>query len=659
MKLQVTNFLRIKSAEIAIAKEKITLIAGDNESGKSSLLRATAACALLRAIPVVNDEGKDQILKGQSAVMVTGGAKKAEVVLSDGSNAAAVIWPKNTVTGVSPVKASAISCGLVQWMVATADSRRVMLRDALAAIKIDTEPTRAALVDAMRSAGISDDGMIDRVWKMIEAKGWDAAAKEVASKWSEATGAWRAVTGTAYGEQKAKTWKPVFWRDEWIDADLVSMRAMLDQAHHDRDEAVKKRAVDGHVVDQLKAASCRDRHSIEAEEEKLAALNHEHMELAMRPSSDHPDLLEISKRSDEIKRKMHEHDAEINEIEKGFKEPVKIPVPPAETNRNAECPACGEGLYISILPLWVEKETVTTPEIMRQHQESMVRAEEESRAVIAHNEKLSGQVEEIEKRIDALKQDLRANEDLYKERSREINREHNDKKDRLAVKINTLQGEILSHRRHNLACDNAQKQLDEIMANEAAGNTVTEATIQDMGTKIDTIARQIESIETMRKADRFADEAAQYAEIKALLAQDGLRSATLAAAVGVVNEAIYAACEVAGWETFTLNDDMEITKSGVPFVLLSKGAQFRANVVMQAVLATFRRDELLLIDGADILDAHGRNGLLKMVRGMTKITTIVAMTAKREYAEAVSGHFDAVFFADEGQFQLISKESDQ
>ena len=139
--------------------------------------------------------------------------------------------------------------------------------------------------------------------------------------------------------------------------------------------------------------------------------------------------------------------------------------------------------------------------------------------------------------------------------------------------------------------------------------------------------RRQTAFRSKRDADRIHANILINLQIQAMLAPDGLRLTTLRAAVAAFNVDLRDCSNSAGWFPVFIDGDTSILYGGQPWVLCSESEQFRARVVLQVAMAARDKSAALVIDGADILDAAGRNGLIRMLRGQR---ALVCMTLPAE-----------------------------
>lgn len=136
-----------------------------------------------------------------------------------------------------------------------------------------------------------------------------------------------------------------------------------------------------------------------------------------------------------------------------------------------------------------------------------------------------------------------------------------------------------------------------------------------------------------RKANRkrIEDAAATFRRWKQnqdlinILAPEGLRRVAMKRDLEAFNKRLADLSAAAGWDDVTIEPDFSIAMGGRPYHLLSKSAQYRADVTLQVACAALDGSAMVIIDGADILDKAGRNGLFGMLR-TAALRALVTMT---------------------------------
>lgn len=130
------------------------------------------------------------------------------------------------------------------------------------------------------------------------------------------------------------------------------------------------------------------------------------------------------------------------------------------------------------------------------------------------------------------------------------------------------------------------------------------------------------------EATALHEQIGQTIEIVRVLAPSGLRQATLTALLAEWNATLGAKAAVAGWAPAEIGPDMTVRYGGRPVSLCSAGEQYRARVLLQIAAAVQENAALTILDGADILDRAGRNGLFKLLRHAA-LPAVVGMTLMR------------------------------
>ena len=81
-----------------------------------------------------------------------------------------------------------------------------------------------------------------------------------------------------------------------------------------------------------------------------------------------------------------------------------------------------------------------------------------------------------------------------------------------------------------------------------------------------------------------------------------------------------------------ITDDLTFEAGARPYFVLSESEKYRVKAIMQIATALRDESDLVIFDGADILDQKGRNGLLTLLISLkAKVRALVGMTlARRE-----------------------------
>jgi hypothetical protein len=119
-------------------------------------------------------------------------------------------------------------------------------------------------------------------------------------------------------------------------------------------------------------------------------------------------------------------------------------------------------------------------------------------------------------------------------------------------------------------------------------------------------------------------------KVVAALDKDGVRQTVLADRLGDFNGRLLENSKTADWDAVFIDQDMLITYGGRLLSLCSESEKFRVRAILQLTIAAKEQALLVVIDGADILDRDGRNGLFGLL-GALEIPAVIGMTiSKRE-----------------------------
>lgn len=220
MKLTVLNFRRIASGEYDLADDGVTLFAGPNEAGKSSVCQALAS--LLRG-PALVPLG---LQKNNASLLVHNGATEAMLTLERDQAHRSIWWPSGRCITEGPaLEASEFALGL-KSLCDNADNTQSGRREraAMLASVLETEPTREDLQRAIQAEDLRFGPKVtESVWERLQAgdAGW-AQAKEYGQRLK---GEWQAVTRQTWGSQTGAAWLPPSWEPELAGASEDTLAA--------------------------------------------------------------------------------------------------------------------------------------------------------------------------------------------------------------------------------------------------------------------------------------------------------------------------------------------------------------------------------------------------------------------------------------------------
>ena len=229
MEISIRNMRGI--AEVDLEVGSISLVAGDNGAGKTSIAYAVAAAMTRSPAPIPGMQ------KQQVGALLRAGQARGYCEVSEGAGRKVrVSWPGGSIAeeGDAPA-ASGMACGLESVVGLKPKDAAALLVELL-----DLHPTHDQLAASLADV---DPALIEAIWTVVAAEGWDAAQKRAQERGAKAKGAWEHVTGEHYGSLKAATWThPAYDAALWHSAEQL--------------EAAVKAA--GEVVQQLQASQALD-----------------------------------------------------------------------------------------------------------------------------------------------------------------------------------------------------------------------------------------------------------------------------------------------------------------------------------------------------------------------------------------------------------------
>lgn len=293
--LSVENFRGCRSADIKI--DRIALVAGPNGAGKTSIALAAAAALTGETMPLKG------LRKSDARDLVTDGGRRARVTVTTDGGIATLTYPAAKLAAKGePTEASAYATGLRSVLDLDRKQAAKELADFLGA-----DPTRD---DLQRLYPDVDSDSLNHVYESINRHGWDAAYIDARERGAELKGRWRAVTGEAYGVEKAESWLPESWSAELEDADGATLRAAVKEASARLDDAIAAEALN------------------DAERQRLSA----HIEAADEAKAKGP---ELRKKRDALAEELERERAALAELPR-----------PIDQSSQTPCPYCGGALAV-------------------------------------------------------------------------------------------------------------------------------------------------------------------------------------------------------------------------------------------------------------------------------------------------------------------------
>jgi hypothetical protein len=172
---------------------------------------------------------------------------------------------------------------------------------------------------------------------------------------------------------------------------------------------------------------------------------------------------------------------------------------------------------------------------------------------------------------------------------------------------NTTVGDLRAKRS---AADKAAAELAAIRAKGPSSGQGSHGAVADCQARVSTAEARLAAFVAARDARVVATQVeANQAAIDAL-APGGLRAKYLSARLEYFNSRLRGVCDSAGWRTVALGRDMGVAYGGTPWMLASQSEQYRCRAALQIAVAQIDGSTVVVLDGADVLDAAGRKGLM-------------------------------------------------
>lgn len=238
MKLQVQYFKGIRKAEIEI--NKLTLVAGRNFQGKSSLALAAGIALTGQSVP-------GGLLKKDASDIINDNSKTGLIVAQHNGGAVSIEYPslKSSATG-EPLHSSPIAVGFVRPADLSYSDKIALFNDLL-----KPEPTKEELKKAVENAKLSDEEF-ESLWARIQSDGWEGTYEKTKTRGTESKGAWTHITGEPFGSKKAQDWEPSGWTPELSMTSKDDLNKQADKLVEEHNKAVKTSAVAEHISDELR-----------------------------------------------------------------------------------------------------------------------------------------------------------------------------------------------------------------------------------------------------------------------------------------------------------------------------------------------------------------------------------------------------------------------
>jgi energy-coupling factor transporter ATP-binding protein EcfA2 len=542
--IHVSHFLGCQAVDVRL-HHRVHLFAGKNGAGKSSL-RDSIALALTADLGRVS-------LKKEAAALIRDGSDLAvcEVITADRDEYRVSINRSGKITDSRIGKDADATLPYVldaQRLARLTDTERRAFLFGLMGVKMG----QAEIAERLKARGF-EDARVQRVLPLLRS-GFDAACKEAKAKATEAKGAWRTVTGEAYGSEKAKAWRahvPAY--DAGAAAQLATELQHCDVAAEQWQRQVG---------------------ALEAEEKRRAGLR-----------AKLPGLQEHAAKLGRIADKLAADVTSLNDWTADF-----------EKTSAAAGTGPRVGLVHELARALTDLMAMTTPSDADAHTADWDRALNAMDAYTKeHGPVFSGTTSDP--KAAARLPSVKHSRDLM------ASAVANDKRDLEAAKAAKTEADSITA---ELAETFDAAGLAEAKERGAALKQ-TRATIVQRQDALRSIKALVDAADAKTKgAAKHADDVAAWDALVDALAPDGIPAEILSEALGPINERLAQSAADTTWPTPVIGADMAITAGGREYRLLSESEKWRTDAMLAEAVASLSGVRLLVLDRFDVLDLQGR-----------------------------------------------------
>jgi DNA repair exonuclease SbcCD ATPase subunit len=146
--------------------------------------------------------------------------------------------------------------------------------------------------------------------------------------------------------------------------------------------------------------------------------------------------------------------------------------------------------------------------------------------------------------------------------------------------------------------------------------------------------------------------------ICSILSPEGLRKQVLSAKLAAFNDLLSVICDIAEWPLVSVDEDLQIRflKPGeaesLPYVLLSEGQKYAANVVLQVAFTKLDGSQILIFDEAQSLDANLLPGFVAIL-GNIPIPAVVGFMYSRKNLVPDMGDLGVTYWCEAENITLL------
>ncbi|WP_050466333.1 AAA family ATPase [Herbaspirillum chlorophenolicum] len=152
-----------------------------------------------------------------------------------------------------------------------------------------------------------------------------------------------------------------------------------------------------------------------------------------------------------------------------------------------------------------------------------------------------------------------------------------------------------------------------------------------------------------KQAAKVNGEIKAWLAIADACAPDGIPGELLDEALKPINSALTVSAAFSGWASVYIDKDMTITAGGRPYSLLSESAQWRSDAMIAQAVAQVTGLRILMLDRFDVLDLPGRSEAINWLHALAEkghIETALVFGTLKQLPERLPPTFSAHWIAD-------------
>lgn len=253
LELHIRNYRRVKTVDVELGG--ITVVAGRNRQGKTSV--AEAARAVLTGEPLVAaDDSEAKRTQGNAKELIYSGESSGSATITNGDAAAQVSWPgcEFKTKGQNYPQSSRFAAGVgASALPLIKPKERLKFLHGL----LGGDPTYADVRTYFEETSGVPSSLIEKVWQMIETKGWAATLEHSRTQGAQLKGQYREVTTDAWGVRKSANWQPEGWDVSLDGAKEDALVRISDELLIKLNEMIGNQAVNAQKIADLRKLASR------------------------------------------------------------------------------------------------------------------------------------------------------------------------------------------------------------------------------------------------------------------------------------------------------------------------------------------------------------------------------------------------------------------